>query len=261
MFSTRARRLGAVAAGVALLAACDHGDTRSADHVGDTTARLSGYVHTDDAETVTWWFEYGPTWDLGSSTPEHAFTTVGTQRGGGVDATLTGLDEGTTYYYRHCVRGSGEGVVCGSRQAFTTTSGRDSVQGIGVSAEIPELGYYVGAILDASSEPDGSLPEGHASRSPGVHYFRIPDEGDVTCLRVEGDRAAVGFVADYTDYDPGLPLVPVVVYVEDNGSIGDRFSVELPAEPPSTCPDPDTVLDAVAGNVLIRGDFVVHDHP
>lgn len=253
-------RLGAVTVGVLVLAACDFGETRDATYVGDTSARLEGYVHTEEGDTVRSWFEYGPTWDLGSSTPERWYTPPGTALGGPVEVVVTGLDEGTTYYYRHCVRGA-DAAICGTRLSFTTTAGRDSVLGLGISQEIPALGYHVGANLDVSSAPDGSNAEGYASRSPGAIYFRVPDQGEVTCLRVDGNRAAVGFLADYTDYDPGLPLVPVVVYVEDNGASGDRFTVDLPAEAPTTCPDPDATLDSVAGETVIRGGFVVHDHP
>ena len=259
----RWRAIGAVSAGLLLLAGCDYGDTRGADRVGDTTARLEGYVHTDSAETVTWWFEYGPTPGLGSTTPERSFTTTQAEGGGGsVYATVTGLAEGTTHHYRHCVRNGNGAVVCGAPKTVTTTAGRDSVVGLGIASEIPELGYHLGASVDASSAPDGSSPEGQASRSPGTHFFRIPDSGEVTCLRVEGNRAAVGFVADWTMYDPSLPLVPLVLHIEDNGTAGDRFAVAAVVDPPTTCPDPDVLLDASPGNTVLIGDgFVVHDHP
>jgi hypothetical protein len=254
------RRLGAVAVMVGLLAACDVGQAHEASQVSDTSATLEAYIHSDAEgagnEALTWWFEYGSTPAFGSTTPE-VTSDVPNGQARLVAATVTGLDEGTTYHFRACVRGG----LCGKVLTFTTTSERDSVHGLGVSYEVPQLGYHVGASVDVSAAPDGSDPEGRASRSPGVHYFRVPDEGVVTCLRVDGNRASIGFLADYTMYDPSLPLFPVVIYIEDVGATGDRFATELPAEVPTSCPDPDEVLDSTPGQVLIRGDFVVHDHP
>jgi hypothetical protein len=254
------RRLGAVAVLAVLLAACDVGQAHEASQVDDTSATLEAYIHSDAEgagnETLTWWFEYGSTPAFGSTTPE-VTSDVPNGQARLVASTVTGLDEGTTYHFRACVRGG----LCGRVLTFTTTSERDSVHGLGVSTEIPELGYHVGASVDVSASPDGSDPVGRASRSPGVHYFRLPDEGVVTCLRVEGDRASIGFLADYTMFDPSLPLVPVVIYVEDVGTAGDRFTTELPAEVPTSCPDPDVALDSPGVQTVTRGDFVVHDHP
>jgi hypothetical protein len=257
------RRLGAVAVLALLLAACDYGTTAPPTHVADTSAVLEGTLHTDDAgSTVTWWFEYGPTTALGTTTPERSGTFYPGGTNLPVQATVTGLDEGTTLHYRSCVRNAAGGGICGAIQSFTTTTGRDSVQGLGITEQIPMLGYALGAYADASAEADGSSPEGIASRSPGTYYFRIADEGPVVCLRVEGNRAAVGYLADWTIIDPTLPLVPIVLHIEDNGPTGDRYAVDVVDESPTTCPDPDDLLDAVAGNPVLIGDgFVVHDHP
>jgi hypothetical protein len=256
----RFRSLGAVAVAAALLAACDFGDTRDAVFVGDTSARLEGLVHTDSAEDVLWWFEYGPTAELGEATPQRGHTS---SQAGAVEvaAVVTGLDEATTYHYRLCVLNEQSGGVCGAQRQFTTTAGTDSVLGIGVTDSIPELGFFVGAVVEATSEPDGTSPAGHASRSPGEHHFRVPDEGPVTCLRVQGNRATVGFTADYSEYDPTLPPVHVVLHIEDNGAIDDRFESVVVAAPTTTCPLPDATLIDEANRVVSDGDaWVVHDH-
>lgn len=257
------RTLVAVLAAGLLLAACDHGATSPPTHVADTSAVLEGALHTDDAgSTVTWWFEYGATTALGNATPEQTLTFPAGSTAAQVEATVTGLDEATTHHYRTCVRNARGGGLCGAVQSFTTTAGRDSVHGEGVSSAIPEIGYYVGAIVEASSEPDGSSPVGDASRTPGVHYFRIADEGPVTCLEVEGNRASVGYSADYSMYDPSLPPAHILLHIEDNGAAGDRFVVDVLTEAPTTCPDPDVVLDAEVGETVTMLDgFVVHDHP
>ena len=42
---------------------------------------------------------------------------------------------------------------------------------------------------------------------------------------LDRDEAHGGAVADWTMYDPSLPLVPLVLHIEDNGTTGDRFAV------------------------------------
>jgi hypothetical protein len=254
------RRLGAVAVMVGLLAACDYGEATSATYVADTTAQLDGRLHNDSTGSLSYWFEYGPTRELGSRTASGSltFTSAGTKP---VSQTVFGLEEGTTYFYRLCARNPDGGGMCGAAQVFTTTSGRDSVNGLGVSFEIPELGHHVGTIIDASSLPDGTDVEGHASTSPGTAYFRLPDEGEVTCLRVDGNRASVGFVADLSVYDPSLPMVNVLVHVQDGGVTNDLFIVSHVAEEPTTCPDPDVAFATELPQFTTRGDLVVHDHP
>lgn len=256
----RFMRAAAAAAGVLLLAACDVGVTDPPTHVADTSAVLEGTLQTDDAgTTLTWWFEYGPTTSYGSTTAERTATFLpGRTTPIAVEATVTGLAHGTTYHYRTCVRNARGGGLCGAARTFTTTSGRDSVHGLGVSFEIIDQGFTIGVDIDASSAPNGSSATGQAARSPGLYYERIWDAGPVTCLRAEDDMATVGFVGDYSVN--GLPPVNLVVYVDDNGSSGDRFAVDIVASTPTSCPDPDDLTEA-SWQTLIRGDLVVHDHP
>jgi hypothetical protein len=171
---------------------------------------------------------------------------------------VTGLAEATTYHYRACTRNAAGGGLCGATRTLTTTQGRDSVHGLGVSFELPEQFVIIAVDIHASAAANGSSPVGEASRAPGLYYPQRWDVGPVTCLRAVGDMATVGFVAD--DSQDALPPVNLVIYVDDNGAAGDRFAVDLVAGTPSTCPHPDDLTEA-AWQTLIRGDLVVHDHP
>jgi hypothetical protein len=259
------RRLGTVAVAAAVLVAgCDYGATTSATHVADTSAQFEGLLHNDSSGSLTYWFEYGLTPEMGSRTPNRSmsFASPGARP---VSGMVLGLDEGTTYHYRLCARNPDGGGLCGAPVSFTTTAGRDSVQGLGISVEMPEIGYHVGTLIDASSLPDGTDVQGHASTSPGSAYFRIPDEGPVTCLRVDGNRASIGFLADMSEWDPTLPPLNVIVHVQDGGPMNDLFIVSQVDVEPTTCPDPDIAFDAEPSlpnlpQPVTRGDLVVHDH-
>jgi hypothetical protein len=127
----------------------------------------------------------------------------------------------------------------------------------------------IGGTVEASSAADGSGATGFAESLPGVRYFRLPDRGSVTCLRVEGNRAAVGFLADPIGTgDPSDVPVPMMAFVEDNAATAtpDRWvSRQIPAIATS-CPaatDADFVDEVYPtfGARVTQGDFVVHDHP
>lgn len=252
-------RTGAIAAAsVLLLASCRLGVTEPATAVHDTSAELHGRAYSSHAGTTRWWFEYGPTSSLGLTTPVQELQSRA-ETSLPVSAVVSGLDEATQYHYRTCANDEAGQGGCGATYTVTTTTGRDSVSGLGVVTEMPQIGYYLGAALEVSAAPDGSGATGSVSASPGTAYFRIPDEGPITCLRVVENQAVIGFIADATEYDPNLPLVPRLVFVEDNGPTGDRVSTTTLAEPATTCPDPATV--APTSGVVTRGDFVIHDHP
>jgi hypothetical protein len=99
-----------------------------------------------------------------------------------------------------------------------------------------------------------------------VLYFRVADVGTVTGLRVEGNRAAVGFV-HYQELDLASGSIPRTIFIEDNGPSGDRIQFGSLASPYTTCPDPTTATfpDFFVGGfpvppVLTSGNFVVQDH-
>lgn len=268
----RPRRLAAVAGLVVaalLVASCSFGETRPADDVTDVGVTFHGLARNTVAEATTYWFEYGPTTSYGTSTPQQSVNAANVGQGYPVEATVGGLAEGRTYHYRLCTRGADGAGTCGRDLSATTTSGRDSVSGTGIVLDLG-FGYVIGAQVFATSGPGGSGPvRGDAVASPGSVYFKIPDEGAVTCLRVEGNRAAIGLMVTPPDLgQPDLTPFPRLIFVEDNGSVGDRLGFGSIAAPATTCPVP-TDADFPGfdvGEVHLPpfigtgGDFVVHDH-
>jgi hypothetical protein len=269
----RARRgvgaIGLVGVMAIVAAACGVGITGPAADVTDTSARLTGSVGNTVVGATDYWFEYGPTSGYGSTTPRGTVNVATPTSSPSVQATVSGLAEATTYHFRLCTAGSDHAGTCGADATFTTTTGRDSVSGRGIVLDLG-FGYVIGGAIFATSGPDGAAPvSGSASTAPGSYYFKISDTGSVTCLRVVGNRAAIGFVADPIDLGQPDPLAPVpkMVFVEDNGPTGDRFAETTLSEPATTCPVPtaDSFPGFLVGTVLVppivgSGDFVVHDH-
>jgi hypothetical protein len=254
-----------------VLASCAIGRTGAPTQVTDTSARFTGTVHSTVAGPATYWFEYGTATAYGSRTPTRTVEVTDPDVGPAVSEVATGLLASTTYHVRLCARDP-EGVGgCGADQTLTTDAGHDSVTGTGVVYEIAQLGFSLGARLDASSDPDGSEPRGEAVVSPGSYYFKVADRGVVTCLRIAGNRAAIGV----TVVPPGIGEPPEsgpyhhVVFVEDNGPTGDRYDRRSYEAPVDTCPVPaatdfaDFTLNGMLTipPVVTMGDFVVHDHP
>ena len=100
---------------------------------------------------------------------------------------------------------------------------------------------------------------GVAGATPGAIAPQFYDGGLVTCLRVIGKRAAIGYLAQEPIIDPNLEFtVPKMVFVEDNGPSGDRWGAVILDAPATTCPVP-TDADFLASPISV-GDFIVHDH-
>ena len=263
--ASHSRRWGpiiALGAALVFLTSCEYGEATGVSDLTDMSATLHGDVHSGDP-TPRHWFEYdqNPTvvdgkLTFASSTYENEWSCCGPMLSAAM--VVTGLSPDTTYYYRFCIRTDSGAGLCGGPDTFTTRpADRDSVEGSLAIPIMPELGYVDGVSASVRAEPDSSSPVGVASRIPGSYYFRIADRGEATCLRISGNRAAVGFVNAETP-DTGDPPVSQIVFFEDNGSSGDRFGHLIVGETPASCPDPATA--AVTWKVAIQGDVVITDH-
>jgi hypothetical protein len=237
--------VGAAGVLALLLASCGMGRTGEAIDVGHASAILTGEADRTEPGAITYWFEYGETTDYGSTTPVQG-ATVSTWIP--VQAEVDGLAPTTTYHYRLCVDDDqGEGS-CGEDHTFTTTAA-DTVSGSVIyqpSGPWPTLGIH----LDVRSDPDG----GHPAGSVGIY---LPDPGGMrsyepTCVRVEGTRAAIGYVGVSWSGSSG----PAVVYVRSGTPL--TYALVPVDEVPTSCPDPWSVeLSASPGT----GVFTVVDAP
>lgn len=211
--------------------------------------------------STRYWFEYGPTGAYGSSTTPAA-RWLRSRVGSPVTAVVDGLEPDTEYHYRLCGEDA-EGVGgCGADRTVRTTPTVDSVLGSAVHRSIvPELGAVEAASVHAASASDGTAPTGRASTMPGSDYFRYPDSGPVTCLRVDGNRATVGFevINDAAPPPPEPPRYRLIV-VEDNGPTGDRVLHQPFEGDPTACPAPTAELRGDRDPVE-QGNFTVHDTP
>lgn len=248
-----------------LAVGCAVGETQPATHVTDVGATLTGKVRNSEDVLTRYRFEYGPTEAYGSATPWRE-----TEIGSGatrVAETVGGLPHAALRHFRLCASDANGRGVCGADRTLTTTDGKDSVVGEGllVEGEPPATGDF-SASVDARSGPSGAAPSGRAVRSPGALSPHIPDGGRVTCLKVFGDRATVGFATEPTGTNPN-PTDGGMIFIKDNGPTGDYLNHRWEATPPTTCPTAtdDFFIAAPAGSdppfaALVSGDFQVHDH-
>lgn len=228
-----------------LLAACGFGITGAATAIGSASATLTGVASRIEPGEITYWFEYGTTDSYGMATESQTLSITAAIP---VESVVVGLDPHTSYHYRLCVDDDKGHGLCGKDRTFSTTAPSDTVVG---NAAIVTVGAEFGVVVDARSDWDGADPAGTASIYPGdAGGFR---DGIVSCLRVVGDRASIGFVPARSVDDNAL------IFVEQAGPDGrSRFFITVVDEPPSVCPAPPT---GDFGMVSTFGGFQVVDTP
>ncbi len=92
--------------------------TDSASSVDDNSAQLNGNVDANDDDVTDCWFEWGEDDDDLDETKD-ASCDVNQDDSEDFDATISGLDSDTKYYFRACIDSS-FGEDCGSIKSFTT---------------------------------------------------------------------------------------------------------------------------------------------
>jgi hypothetical protein len=250
------RRLATAGLIVIALAGC-YGSTEPATDVGPESATLRGQGTADNGPAVSW-FEY---WLTGS---ERDPLKVGTQRwpagaSGPISAKATHLTAGVSYSFRVCGYDDNPGgthTVCAQTRTFTTKAAvEDSLWG----------GFYAGCCsrvdVDARSGATGASPRGsvrwYASSSSSPDPPRIFN-GFVTCLAVNGSRAAVGAVGKWTQQGSPDANATLLITVVDGRTEEDTFHhVETAGSALPNC----ATASFANQNTLIdpQADFIVND--
>jgi hypothetical protein len=147
--------------------------------------------------------------------------------------------------------------------ATAQTSTQDTATGDGdVFQAIPgsDLPFHAfGFNFTAASGPTGTNPTGEVRPlTTGERLGLLTFEGDVTCLAVSGNRAAIGAVGTYFDF----PAVVLVTVVDDGprDSGADTFNAAIVVSSQTTPPLPDCSSASFSSQLAVTtGDIVVHD--
>jgi len=204
--------MGALVA-AAVLAGC-YGSTEPATNVGIDRATLTA-KGTTNAGAAHIYFEYWPT-----GQPASVLATIGKDIPGGVtgpysEATadsFRGLKPATGYTYRVCGKDqSSPNGACAQTRTFTTSApAGDLIRG-DYATLLGGIGHR-GAV-DAHSDASGANAGGTLSLPEDKHASPIGNfSGNVTCLRVEGNKATVGAVGSVA----GQPTTALLVYVDND---------------------------------------------
>jgi hypothetical protein len=156
----------------------------------------------------------------------------------------------------------GLAVAATAPAATAQTPAQDTAAGDGdVYVPIPDsLPFHVfGFNFNAASGPAGENPTGQVDPlTTGERLGLLTFRGNVTCLAVSGNRAAIGAVGTYFGF-PATALMTVV----DGGprdSGADTFNAVLRADSQTTPPPPDCSAASFSDQLVVtNGDIVVHD--
>jgi hypothetical protein len=216
-----------------------YASTEPATDVGQSRATLHAHGTANNGEATSY-FELWPTgspsrpvstgagfhWPAGASGPFYR--------------TVDGLYPSTSYSFRVCGRDdSGGSTVCAQTRTFTTKAATED-ELWGGFFDSPSFNGYV----RAKAGPDGQNASGHLSASDF--------NGFVTCLRVTGNRAAVGGVGNNS---------AMIMTVVDNGPTG-TDTVQRSVAPVAVAPN--CAAASFANQVPVATDgegFIVIDAP
>jgi hypothetical protein len=228
-----------------------YGSTEPAGNISRTAATLRGFGTANNGP-VTVRFEYWQTAhpsDRQLTEPKHI---PGGARGP-VSAEVTGLEPETSYSFRMCGSDDADGkVVCAQTRSFVTIPPEDSVVG-----EFLVTGLAQGTI-DAHSGPNGENPHGHVHFEGDYDLWQTFD-GEVSCLLVRGNKAAIGVVGEGTRNDGGSnPRSGTLLLAVTDGGTGDQDSITGFFAQGSEPPDCESI--SLGGGAVSERDLVVVDN-
>lgn len=163
--------------------------TESASGVSSSQETLNGTLNPERSQ-AHYHFEYGKTTSYGSSTGEQS-------AGSGTSdekesATISGLEEGTTYHYRLVVKNA-VGTTYGGDQAFTTLS-KPGASTTSASAVMEEE-----ATLNGTVNPKGSSTKYYFQYGETTSYGKTTPEGSAG-----SGTSGVAENATVSELQPGL---------------------------------------------------------
>ncbi len=243
--------IGASVLGLAVLSGC-YASTEPATNVGIDRATLNarGTANNGPAQS---WFEYELNGRVGDP-PTAGFTNWPAGVSGPFSANVSGLAAGTEYSYRVCGHDGGQTPVCSNTRTFTTRPPvKDAVFG----------GYWTGCCstwtVNAKSGPSGENPEGYITwHSPnGFDSGHRDFQGIVTCLKVDGARAAVVAVGAIRNSFDGTetPTTSTAIVVDGRTAQDSIHDADIPGTAPLDCKS----LSGTPGQLDAMHELIVND--
>jgi hypothetical protein len=245
--------IGMGMAAVLVLSGC-YGSTEPATNVGIDRATLNAQGTANNGPARAH-FEYEVNGRVGD--PLTAFVgRFPAGASGPFSKLVTGLAAATTYSFRVCGTDENGGeTACAQTRTFTTRPPvEDAVFG----------GYWSGCCnswaVDAKSGPSGENPQGfirwHTGPS-GFDPYSHDFDGTVTCLRVEGSRAAVVAVGAirHSSGAPDTPTTSTAIVVDGRAGVDSIYDPDIPGTTPPDCED----LTGSLGQLDSRHELIVND--
>ncbi len=238
------------------LAGC-YAQTDQPTQVTSTSAQLNAVGRTDSSP-AHYYFQYSTSASalgtgFGLQTPTRTAPANVPGHGSNVSfgETVGSLSPGTVYYDR----------VCGGDQQVAP----DACAGTGMFFTVPSAaqtyvtGTYIynrtGGSVHAASGPNGRAVEGYVNSSDATTNFNF--SGNVTCLLVNGNQAAVGAVGTATSYaNPGFydqPYTELRTFVRDpsTGTITVGPEQNVPGSTPPDCSSASYAVQYAYSNNLV----------
>ena len=233
------KRLVLVLVALALVSSgCALGEPLAPSNVGEGGITLNANISSSIDGDMDYWFRYGPRGQSGDWTETlRERLRIDSRDPVRVAQVLDDLEPDTRYGWQVCAADEEEDPareVCSKEQMFGTVG--DEVL---VLAGPPGSGT-VTIIVSARGGPDGENPGGFVQ----PHGNEGPQQ-DVTCLRVSGLHASIGYADGFLQIDAAPPNAGSVSYEE------------LEGRDPRSCPTP----TPEAGDQPLGGFISIDDAP
>jgi hypothetical protein len=239
-----------------------YASTEPAINVGPESATLRATGTANSGAAVSW-FLYGKT-GTGNRTSDVGYRHWPAGASGSWSYNVAPLNAATSYSFQIC----GYDVnrpdpECSSARTFTTAvANQDAALGSWGAppspSEPPGSSFY--GEVKAHSDPGGAHPTGYVSDVDPNGTSPFSFKGFVTCLAVDGNRAAVGAVGQQTFINDGTKRAATVMLTIIDSAGTDSDYIALDHQPGSTPPNCTTATFSKTF-VYQWNTFAVNDAP